>query len=140
MLVEDGSRRGYVDYLGPVFGGDKEAFFRAADVFLFPSRYRNELSPLVVWESLLHGVPVIAYRAGCLTEAAVGEGSLILDPDAPFLEAALAQLDVWRGEPTVLAKARRTARQHALAKRDQAIAEALSTGERVRSYGRRAGG
>jgi glycosyltransferase involved in cell wall biosynthesis len=133
ILVDEGSREGYVDYRGAVLGPTKDAFFREVDVFLFPSRYRNELSPLVVWESLLRGIPVIGYTAGCLTQSTAGSGSLVLDPRLPLLDAAIAQLEVWKQAPEVFAEARRNSRDYARERRNQAVAEALLTGERLRT-------
>lgn len=135
-LVNDASLGDYADYRGPVFGDRKEEFFRDIDVFLFPSRYRNELSPLVVWESLLRGIPIIAFEVGCLTHAAAGEGSLVLDPGGPFLEPALKQLRVWMEDPDALRQAGQSSREYAEKERDRAIAEALSTGRRLHSYRR----
>jgi glycosyltransferase involved in cell wall biosynthesis len=136
LLVDQGLRDGYLDYRGPVSGDEKEAFFGDVDVFLFPSRYRNELSPLVVWEALLRGVPIIGYSVGCLTSASAGSGSLILDPNDPFVEAGLRQLRTWREVPGVLSRARRHSREHAETERRKAVAEALSTGARLLSYHR----
>jgi glycosyltransferase involved in cell wall biosynthesis len=135
-LVDEGLLGGYLDYRGPVSGDEKEAFFREVDVFLFPSRYRNELSPLVVWESLLQGVPIIGYSIGCLTQASAGSGSLILDPSDAFLEAALSQLRIWREAPDILDRARHSSREHAESERSKAIAEVRLTGERLLSYRR----
>ena len=35
---------------GSVSGASKEIFFRSVDVFLFPSRYKDEAQPLVIFK------------------------------------------------------------------------------------------
>lgn len=79
-----------VHYMGPVYGTDREAFFGAIDVFLFPSRYRNESFGLVVGEALLRRVEVVAYARGCLNAELVGTAGLLLSLDGPFTEPATA--------------------------------------------------
>ncbi|WP_430443134.1 glycosyltransferase family 4 protein [Sphingorhabdus contaminans] len=51
---------------GPLHGPAKEQFFAEIDLFLFPTSYRTEAFPLVLMESLTRGVPVLAYRRGCI--------------------------------------------------------------------------
>ena len=53
-------------YHGPLRREEVAAFFALADVFLFPSTYKNEAEPLVVLEALRAGVPVISFPVGCL--------------------------------------------------------------------------
>jgi glycosyltransferase involved in cell wall biosynthesis len=72
------------EYRGPVYGTDRESFFAATDVFLFPSRYRHEYSPLVVTEALCRGIPVVAYRTPCLTQDLLGTAGHVLEPSADF--------------------------------------------------------
>jgi glycosyltransferase involved in cell wall biosynthesis len=57
-----------VTYLGPLYGADKERFYRELDIFLFPTNYANEAEPLVVFEALRHGVFVIACDRGAISE------------------------------------------------------------------------
>jgi glycosyltransferase involved in cell wall biosynthesis len=135
-LLERAVAAGHVDYRGPVFSDDKERFFHDIDIFLFPSRYRNELSPLVVWESLLRGVPVIAYRAGCLTQDALGPGSVVIEPSGDYVRLALQQLKEWVESPSDLAQARADSIQRAAADRREAIADALSTGRELFAHQR----
>ena len=79
-----------VHYVGPVYGIDRERFFDAIDVFLFPSRYRNESFGLVVGEALLRRVEVVAYARGCLNSELVGAAGLLLSLDGPFADPAAA--------------------------------------------------
>lgn len=53
-------------WLGGLSGPEKEVFYRSIDLFLFPSRYRNEAEPLVVWEAMAAGALVLASNRGCI--------------------------------------------------------------------------
>jgi glycosyltransferase involved in cell wall biosynthesis len=51
-------------YQGKQYGDEKERFWNRADVFVFPTFYRNECFPLVVLEAMQHGVPVVTTAEG----------------------------------------------------------------------------
>ena len=51
-------------FYGRKYGADKEAFFRTADIFVFPTYYHNECFPLVLLEAMQHGVPCISTCEG----------------------------------------------------------------------------
>ena len=66
VIVGDGPARAALEakfpdaqFLGPRFGADLAAVYRAADVFVFPSR--TDTFGLVMIEALACGVPVAAY-------------------------------------------------------------------------------
>jgi glycosyltransferase involved in cell wall biosynthesis len=56
-------------YLGPLYDDDKFKFLDSIDLLLFPSKYRNEAEPLVIYEANSRGVHVIATNRGCIPEA-----------------------------------------------------------------------
>jgi glycosyltransferase involved in cell wall biosynthesis len=89
------------DYRGALYGPDKAAFFRALDVFLFPSRYANEAQPLVVLEALAAGVPVMATQRGCMAEDIDSSGATFRD--AEFVSNAVQLIAQWCGERSRLA-------------------------------------
>jgi glycosyltransferase involved in cell wall biosynthesis len=127
-LIESlAGERGF-EYRGPVTGQRKEDFFRDIDVFPFPTRYRNELSPLVVWEAMLRGVPVIAYRAGCLTQTVIGSGNLVLEPGENFTAGASRLIERWSQFPEEFARACADVAAFARNEREHAISDALSLG------------
>ena len=65
---------------GPVDERDKPDLYRAADVFVFPSRYEGfGLDPL---EAMASGVPVVVANATSLPEV-VGDAGRLLPPDEP---------------------------------------------------------
>jgi glycosyltransferase involved in cell wall biosynthesis len=116
------------EYRGPVFGQRKEDFFRDIDLFLFPTHYRHESFGLVVWEAMLRGVPVIAYRAGCLTQAAAGEGNLVMEPSDDFTTLGIRRIDRWSRSPAEFSYAMTAAAAVARREREQAVLDALQLG------------
>lgn len=57
-----------IKYVGPVYGTAKQEFFEGIDMFLFPTKYRNEAQPLVVFEAMAAGVQTIATRCACIPD------------------------------------------------------------------------
>ena len=104
-----------VDYVGPKYGLDKEAFFREIDVLLFPTRYVNEAEPLTIHEAMMHGVPVIAYARGAIGEIVSSVCGLVIDPAQDFVSHAVVQLQVWTESPQSLQQSSKAARERFLA-------------------------
>ncbi|WP_161939910.1 glycosyltransferase family 4 protein [Dissulfuribacter thermophilus] len=84
--------KGILQWIGPVYGNEKEKFWSTIDVFIFPTQYQNEAEPLVLWEALATGTPVIAYRRGCIAEQ-VAEAGVIVPINENFIGKALSVLD-----------------------------------------------
>ena len=129
-----GGGAGRVSHRGAVFGAAKEAFLDEIDVFLFPTLYRNESFGIVAAEAMAHGVPLVAFRAGCLDRSWVGDGGLVLDHDQDFAARAADQVERWVEQPDALAAASVAAyRRASEARRDasaaaRALIEELMTG------------
>jgi glycosyltransferase involved in cell wall biosynthesis len=121
-LIDSNTSDGRIQYRGPVYGVDKERFFRDIDVFLLPSRYRNELSPLVLWEARLRGIPVITYRTGCVNEVMLEGGGVLVELNGDLTTLASAQLRRWSSDVASLAEAQAQCRNAAQRQRDQALA------------------
>ncbi|MCP4970710.1 MAG: glycosyltransferase family 4 protein [Arcobacter sp.] len=54
----------HVKYLGKKYGIDKDAVFRRADIFAFPTQYPNECFPLVLIEALQYSLPIVTTSEG----------------------------------------------------------------------------
>lgn len=95
-----------VEYLGPVDGAAKDAFYDDIDVFVFPTRYRNEAQPLVVFEALAAGVPTLAYARGCI-ESDLGRGpaGALVPVEKDFITAVLPTLQQWAEDRDALHRA-----------------------------------
>lgn len=76
--VHDSGVKDYCRFLG--FRADTHALYSAADVFVLSSR--SEGLPMVILESMMAGLPVIATRVGGVPEA-VGENGVLVDPRQP---------------------------------------------------------
>jgi glycosyltransferase involved in cell wall biosynthesis len=57
-----------LEYIGSVYGEEKEAFYKKLDCFIFPSKYKNEAEPLVLYEAASYGVFLIGTRRGCMQD------------------------------------------------------------------------
>lgn len=85
-------------YSGPLYGADKDAFFAGLDLFVFPTEYRFEAQPIVLYEAMARGVPVLSVDRGCIREQANGCLKVFDDlesfsREAPTLVADLAAKD-----------------------------------------------
>jgi glycosyltransferase involved in cell wall biosynthesis len=85
-----------VRYLGPLYGSTKFDFYNRIDIFLFPSQFAQEAHPLVVYEALAAGTPVLATSRGGIPEILSGAltGSLggASTSDEAFISFALDRI------------------------------------------------
>ena len=90
--IDDHRLGGCVKLVGSVFGSDKVAFLREADVFVFPS-YQEGL-PYAILESLAAGTPVIASGVGGIPDVVVDRvhGILIKPKDPCEIVKAVCEL------------------------------------------------
>lgn len=100
MLRVDTSK--LISYIGSVYGDKKESFFKSIDVLVFPSQYENEAEPIIILESLSHGVPVITTKRGCIDELVNRNVGLVINDEKNFVNLAKQQLMEWKSNPTKL--------------------------------------
>ncbi len=83
-----------VELVGPRTGAAKARELAWADLFAFPSRYRNEGQPLVVLEALAAGLPIVSTRHRGIPDTVREEReALLVEPgDVEGLSAALLRL------------------------------------------------
>lgn len=80
---------GRVSWLGPLYGAEKDRFLSSISVLVFPTDYVNEAQPIVLFEALAHGVPVVTIGRGCIRGDMEGSGSLVAGSASMFLEEAV---------------------------------------------------
>lgn len=113
--LQEAQANGVLEWRGGVFGESKSAFWNDIDILVFPSR--SEAEPLVVFESLMIGVPLISYMRGCIPEQ-LGNAGVMVDPSGDFVQAALQALQHWRSDPAAYDRCRRESiEQYRAAKR-----------------------
>ena len=84
-----------VDYIGRVDSEKKKQFFLDIDLLLFPSMYKNEASPLIIFEAMQHGVPFIASDRGCLKDFDAKNCGLVIPAGSNFVDDAVVQISLW---------------------------------------------
>ena len=88
-----------VQHRGPIYGDDKEAFFRELDAFIFPTQYANESWGIVLNEALMAGVPAITYQRGCTGYLVGNSGGLVVQQDDDFSIKASHLIEQWIDDP-----------------------------------------
>jgi glycosyltransferase involved in cell wall biosynthesis len=97
MLIEDiCASTNKVKYIGPVYGTDKEYFFSNIDIFIFPSKYKNEAEPLVIYEAAQYGNLVIGSKQGSIEYMVEKIGGIAFDisnnNNESFLKATVTRI------------------------------------------------
>lgn len=94
ILESDEILRSRVKYFGPVLGEMKYRLFTQADIFVFPSYFREECFPLVLLEAMAAGLPVVASSVGAVDKIIKHEenGFLIRPGDKKELITRLEEL------------------------------------------------
>lgn len=78
-----------VEYLGSLYNEKKRLFFNSLDVFVFPSKYKNEAEPLVLYEAAQHGVMIFGTRRGCM-ESVVNQLAGVSIEEGPMVVQKMA--------------------------------------------------
>lgn len=98
-----------LEYLGPVYGEEKNKFFKSLDLFLFPSRYKKEAQPNVLFEAISYSVPVIAFQIGCIACDLGHLENAVVDTSETFIDNAKMQIEDWIKSPESFCRARERA-------------------------------
>lgn len=80
-----------VNYIGPLYGSEKDAFYQKLDAFIFPTKYVNEAEPLVLYEAAHHGAMLIGTQRGCMKKVIDSLGGYSLS-ESPSLSDSIADI------------------------------------------------
>lgn len=130
---------GQIEYRGPVYGAEKAQFFADVDVFLFPTRYRNESWGIVLTEALSVGCPVISRSRGCVPWIVRGDCGVVVPPDGDFVAAATERIAAWIDSPDQFQGARTAARRRSDELEEDASRELPAFVEQIATLGRAGG-
>lgn len=114
------------EYLGPVYGPEKTAFFDSLEIFVFPTRYRNEAQPLVLLEALARACVLLAIPRGCIACDHAESGGLLASGPDTFVTEAAAWVEDLAAAPARLQALRARARAHF----DQQFSQAMAAKSR----------
>jgi glycosyltransferase involved in cell wall biosynthesis len=105
-----------VQYMGPLYDEEKSLFFEELDVFVFPSRYKNEAEPLVLYEAAQHGVYLVGSTAGCMRSSIERLGGLAahIDQDDEWVE--LVKINILKFFDSIKDENKRNARKESFNK------------------------
>ncbi|MGC3947776.1 MAG: glycosyltransferase family 4 protein [Chryseolinea sp.] len=79
--VDGAGLAGDVLVTGPIYGSEKFAEYKAADIFAFPTFYPNEAFPLVNLEAMQFGLPVVSTNEGGIAEEIINnETGFVIEP------------------------------------------------------------
>jgi len=87
-----------ISYLGPIYDNDKDDFFNTIDILLMPSLL-EEAEPLVIHEAMEKGIPVIAFRKGCIDEIIESDSGNVIDINNNFTDTAVKHITYWIKNP-----------------------------------------
>ena len=82
--INDNRLDEYVKMPGCIFGKEKEDLLSSSDIFVFPSKYKNETFGIVNVEAMRSGLPVISSAEGAIPEIVQDTVTgFIVDPNSP---------------------------------------------------------
>lgn len=105
IIVELGTA---CEYLGKVDGIMKKTFYSSIDIFLFPSNYKNEAQPNVLFEAHAFGIPTIAAEIGCISEDVNICNGFVFKNQQEYVSDAISSITELHHKPEKLRNLKRT--------------------------------
>ena len=112
-----------VKLLGHVEGQEKADFYANIDVFLFPTRFRQEAQPNVIFEAMSYGACCISVRRACIPEMYDSDAGIIVDDIDSYVPAVCDFVSRVQHMPSTLAEFKQAAYRTVQAKRLLALGQ-----------------
>ncbi len=106
LSAELGAR---LDLRGFVRDQEKVRFCADIDVLVFPSKYHNEASPMVCYEALAMGVPVLVTDVGAVRDIVDESSGEVLEPGPELIGAMETRLRRYAADPSLLSEEQQAA-------------------------------
>lgn len=88
-----------LSYVGPVYGDAKTNFFSTIDVFVFPTFYRNEAQPNVLFEAMSFANLIVSTNIACIAEDLNESFAVISNADDNWVEeTANSLLNIFKNQ------------------------------------------
>jgi glycosyltransferase involved in cell wall biosynthesis len=68
LVLEAVGNHKNIQYIGSVYNEQKKEFYKNIDCFIFPSKYKNEAEPLVLFEAAESATLLIGSQRGCMKD------------------------------------------------------------------------
>lgn len=81
LMARHGDR---VRHVGAVRGAAKRDVYRSIDIFLFPTQFRQEAAPLVLYEAMAAGVPSLTVDRGVIADVVSDIAGAVCGRDADY--------------------------------------------------------
>ena len=79
QYIEQNNLQNIVTFHGFVNGEEKRSLFEMANMFIFPTRYKNEAFPLSILEAFSYGVPVISTNEASIPSILDEKSGIVID-------------------------------------------------------------
>ncbi len=89
-LIKETEKNSNLRWLGSLYKESKSNFWKEIDLCVFPTKYKNEAEPLIVWEAFSFGVPVISNNKGCIGNQLTITPNLIIKNESNFVEEVIS--------------------------------------------------
>jgi len=91
-----------IQYLGQIENKEKLNFLNKMDILLMPTKYKNEAEPLVIHEAMSHGIAVIAWDRGCISNIILPATGVVIDKENQYVSSAVNNIVDWIINPNKL--------------------------------------